>query len=251
MGRTRFRRPGVLSARVAKSRVWACVLVCPLACGCFGGAAASVTHAAVPPRHVVADQFRLLPVPRRATTVCAEQARRTAFSVLCPTLLPRASTGTRPGDRPARLRASSYPRVSRYAYGVVFTYNAPWEQPNKQRLNSPRRFLHFEVLGLITKRIPPEAFIRLVVDPRIRASRGDFFLRRLRTMTLGGHRGVLYAGLPYNRGGNELGGHLTFIWHDQNVTRVASLHAWTPRRQTLAVLRALIESLKPEPVSSP
>ncbi len=70
-------------------------------------------------------------------------------------------------------------------------------------------------------------------------------------MTLGGHRGVLYAGLPYTQGGNELGGHLTFIWHDETVTRVASLHAWTPRRQTLAVLRALIESLKPEPVSSP
>lgn len=236
---------------MTKGRAWACVLVCPVSCGCFGGSPASVTHVIAPPRHVIADRFRLYPAPRQATTVCSEQARRTAFTVLCPTLLPRASEGTRRSDQPARLHASGYRRVSRYAYGVLFTYGAPWEQPSKQLLNSPRRFLHFEVLGLITKRVPRDSFIRVVVDPSIRASGGDLFLRRLRTTTVGGHRGVLYAGLPYNKGGNELGGHLTFIWDEQNVTRVVSLHAWTPRRQTLAVLRALIESLKPVPTGSP
>jgi hypothetical protein len=222
------------------------VLACLASSGCLGGSQASVSADAARPHHrAVVDGFRLYPVPKQVVAVCAAQARRVAIRVLCPTLLPRASQGTRPSDRPATVHASSYQSGSRYGYHVLLIYSAPWEQTGKQRLNSPRRFLHFEVLGLIPSRLPKHSFTRFVVDPRARAPDGRRFLQPLRPLTIGARRGVLYAGLPYNEGGDELGGHLTFIWRNGRVVRVASLHAWEPRRQTLDVLRALIEALRP------
>jgi hypothetical protein len=227
------------------SRVGFWVLVCLASSGCLGGSQASVTADTARPHHpAVVDGFRLYPAPAPVVSVCAAQARRVAIRVLCPTLLPRASQGTRPSDPPATVHATSFPAGSRYGYHVVLIYSAPWEQAGKQRLNSPRRFLHFEVLGLIPGRLPKHSFTRVVVDPRARAPGGRRFLQPLRPLTVGARRGMLYAGLPYNQGGNELGGHLTFIWHDGRIVRVASLHAWEPRRQTLDVLRALIESLR-------
>jgi hypothetical protein len=227
------------------SRVVLWVLVCLASSGCLGRSQASVATDTARPHHpVVVDGFRLYPVPAPVVAVCAAQARRVAIRVLCPTLLPRASQGTRPGDPPAPVHATSFQPGSSYAYHLVLIYSAPWEQPGKQRLNSPRRFLHFEVLGLIPSRLPKHSFTRFVVDPRARAPGGRRFLQPLRPLTVGARRGMLYAGLPYNEGGDELGGHLTFIWHDGRILRVASLHAWEPRRQTLDVLRALVESLR-------
>jgi len=43
--------------------------------------------------------------------------------------------------------------------------------------------------------------------------------------------------------GGEPGGHLSFIWHHGGFTYLASLHAWDPPRDTLALLTRLMAHL--------
>ena len=113
----------------------------------------------------------------------------------------------------------------------MIVYGAPHQ--NLSAGDSPRVFLHAEFFSAATMHSLLEAL-------------GVFSLsgsNRLQTLigmrTLGGHSGRLYRGLPYSRGGGELGGHVTFVWQAAG-SHAVSLHAWRPVRATLAVLSALV-----------
>jgi hypothetical protein len=127
-------------------------------------------------------------------------------------------------------------------YDLAVLYGAPDESPGHGSRNSPQSFLHFEILG---GRGVPEAV-------GVHGLSGTRPLQRLLvTRTIAGHRGHLYLGLPYDRGGGEYGSHYTFVWRRGPWHYAASLHSWTPYRDTLAVLAAIIAHLviQPDPGS--
>jgi hypothetical protein len=195
------------------------------------GAPATTTHGGVP----------LLPVRRPVERLCHSVARRASLSILCPSVLPRASVGTRPTDPPAPLRALGFGSRSERDFHLLFIYNAPSEN---LRRNDPARFLHFDVLGYRRGVVVRQDLTHVLLDTSARSPTGPRFLRRVRRLDIGGRRGVLYSGLPFDKGGNELGGHYTFIWPEGEMVIGASLHAWTPSKHALETLKALVSHLK-------
>jgi hypothetical protein len=119
-------------------------------------------------------------------------------------------------------------------YDLAVLYGAPDESPGRGSRNTPASFLHFELLG---GRVVPQAIGAY-------GRSGTRPLQRLiGTRKIAGHRGRLYFGLPYDRGGGEYGAHYTFVWRQGAWGYAASLHSWTPHRDTPAVLAAIIAHL--------
>jgi hypothetical protein len=128
-------------------------------------------------------------------------------------------------------------------YDLAILYGAPDGSPGHGSCNSPRSFLHLELLG--GRGVPQAVGVGGLSGTRP-------LQRLLGTRTIAGLRGQLYFGLPYNRGGGEYGSHYTFVWRQGAWRYAASLHSWRPHRQTLAVLAAIITHLaaRPEPAST-
>jgi hypothetical protein len=127
-------------------------------------------------------------------------------------------------------------------YDFAVLYGAPNESPARAAQNTPVRFLHFELLG---GRYVLEAL-------SVHGLSGTRPLQRLLgTRTIAGHRGHLYFGLPYDRGGGEYGSHYTFVWRRGPWRYAASLHSWTPHRNRLSVLAAIIAHLVTRPDPGP
>ena len=192
-------------------------------------------------------RFPLEPSPPKVVEACRDDQRTHPFVVLCPTRLPRGIAWYRPDKPPAKFHVYQYTQDGRsfqWYSRIVIMYGGPDERPGHGRLNTPNRFLHFEMISGYWRPSHRHAWIRQALE--IGTMAGDRPLQRLLGWRrLGGHGGRLFAGLPYGSGGGELGGHLTFVWRDGGVVHGASLHAWTPRRQTLAVLDAIIQTLAP------
>ena len=62
-------------------------------------------------------------------------------------------------------------------------------------------------------------------------------------ITWGGRHGILSLVPPFSQLDSIHSGHLVFCWHDKNVVRLVSLHAWAPLSETRATLRALVASI--------
>lgn len=217
-----------------------------LVSGCAGGSAtmASTSGAGSPAGsgpaasrpHTVSGVV-LLPATASERAACRRLARTKSIPVLCPTVLPRPDT-TYPAT-PIGVHTFPFCQALRRParcplYDFAVLYGAPDESPGGEPHNAPASFLHFEVLGG-----------RYVGDALgLQGRAGTVPLqRRLGRRTLAGHRGQLYFGLPYTRGGGEFGSHYTFVWQQGRWKYAASLHSWTPRTATLGVLTALVAGL--------
>jgi hypothetical protein len=208
------------------------VLVTLLAAGCSGAGARDAGSSSQAPHSrpaVISSPFPLLVTPPKLTRECLALRADHPFPINCPAGLPKPRS-SRIARAPYVL---SYVRLRDRFAAVLIVYGAPHQ--NLSARDTPRVFLHAEFFSAATMHSLLEGL-------------GAFGLsgsNRLQTLvgvrTLGGHRGRLYWGLPYSRGGGELGGHLTFVWGDGGYHAV-SLHAWRPVRETLAVLSALVDA---------
>ena len=189
-----------------------------------------------PPETAPADAgVALFPAPRRVRKACASEQRESAFRILCPTVLPRATVGSA-GRPPDALQVHRWPRTGAAWYGISLVYGAPYEatEDDSER-NSPDRFLHFEVLGGRWEGVDPAWSMRAWLGTG---------KRPLGRATLGGHSGWLYDHPPYGEAG-VFGSHMTFIWEDGPITYAASLHRWKPRAATRRTLASLVAGLEP------
>ncbi len=168
--------------------------------------------------------------------------------ILCPARLPRPSIGWPPNDRPPRIsaqllpgpnvvwRSHSDPRYrKRTIGGVNIGYGAPWEPDSgpdwRKHLwrNRPCCFLHFEVFRRRQERsqIPAGAI----------------------PATLGGHRGLLKDASSYGLSSADdylyFPNHTRFLWHENGVAYVATLHRFGTRQETRALLSRLMRQLRP------
>jgi hypothetical protein len=183
----------------------------------------------------VEARVALFPVPRRVDRACASEQHESTFSVLCPTSLPRATTGTG-GWPPAVLSVSRWSRTGASWYGISLAYSVPYEAtPGDSARNAPDRFLHLEVLGGRWQGDDPAWSMRAW----LRTGK-----RLIGRATLGGHEGRLYDHPPYGEAG-VFGSHMTFIWEDGPITYAASLHRWKPRSETRRLLDQIVARLEP------
>jgi hypothetical protein len=159
---------------------------------------------------------------------CRRAQLRLRFPVRCPTVLPRAKDGTKPRTY---ARWARFPKATRAAWAYVgASYSTPYD-PQHWEWNNPDLFLHFVVFE---GRLPPNVL----------ELKGTRYPQKLvGTRTMGGHRGRLYEQVSYALCRCGLGGHYTFIWHENGTTYAASLHRWLPK-PTPRVLDALILNLK-------
>ena len=172
---------------------------------------------------------RLLPTPARVVAQCRRAQARASVRVLCPRRLPRPFVRWPGGELP-RLGAYLLPG------GVGIGYGGPWEPDSGPdwRLhlwrNRPCCFLHLEVF----RRRPGASSIPAGARPA----------------TLGGHRGLLKDATSWglaSRGGDYLywPNHTRFLWRENGVDYLASLHRFGTKVETRALLGRLIRALRP------
>jgi hypothetical protein len=207
------------------------VLVTLLATGCRGAGTSDTGSSARPPESRAAvpsaSPFPLLIPPPKFTRECRALRASRPFLVACPTGLPKPDS-SRIAQAPYVL---SYVRLRGRFAAVMIVYGAPHQ--NLSAGDTPRAFLHAEFFSAATMH-------SLLDGLGVFGLSGSNPLQTLvGKRTLGGHGGRLYRGLPYSRGGGELGGHLTFVWQAGG-SHAVSLHAWRPVRATLPVLSALV-----------
>ena len=171
---------------------------------------------------VVAAGVRLRPLTPPELAACRRLAAAKPVVVLCPSLLPRP----RASDPSTPIGVYTFPVCHALVkergcplYDLAVLYGAPNESPGHGAENTPARFLHFELLGG-----------RYILDATTvhGFSGGRPLQRPVGARTIAGHRGRLYFGLPYDRGGGEYGSHYTFVWRLGAWRYAASLHSWRP-----------------------
>jgi hypothetical protein len=195
---------------------------------------------------------RLCPTPTRVLNQCRLAQARSRFPILCPVRLPRPFLGWPRGDPPTlaaeRLpapgvtwRSRSDPRYRQRTFsGVSIGYGAPWEPDSGPdwRIhlwrNRPCCFLHFEVFWRQEgpRHVPVGA----------------------RPAALGGRRGLLKDATSWGTVSPDndhlyWANHTRFLWRENGVPYVATLHRFGTKRETRALLGRLIRELRP--VSAP
>src|SRR5919201_5531230 len=172
---------------------------------------------------------RLVPVSAGVVASCRLIQARVHRSLLCPTVLPRATVGF-PGLPPAALTVRPTGAAFRRGVaGVDISYSAPWEgpgwRPHRWR-NRPCSFLHFDVF----RRAPGRKAIP----------------KGARPATLGGRHGLLAAARESAGYEGELyfANHVRFLWRERGVDWVATLHTFG-ERDTERLLGRLIAALRP------
>lgn len=191
---------------------------------------------------------RLFPTPRRVLNQCRLAQARSRFPILCPVRLPRPFLGWPNADPPMpaaqRLpapgvawRSRSDERYRNRTFsGVSIGYGAPWEPDSGPdwRLhlwrNRPCCFLHFEV------------FWRQEGPRHVPAG--------ARSATIGGRRGLLKDATSYglvapNNDHLYWSNHTRFLWRENGVPYVATLHRFGKPEETRALLDRLIRELRP------
>jgi len=199
-----------------------------------------------PPTSALAPA-RLLPTPVRVLNQCRLAQARAPFPILCPSRLPRPFIGWPRGEPPevvattlpasnASWQSRADPRYRKRGFsGVSIGYGAPWEPDSGPdwRLhlwrNRPCCFLHFEVFRREEGRrqIPAGA----------------------RPATLGGQRGLLKDATSYGLASREndylyWANHTRFLWRENGVPYVATLHRFGTKVETRALLGQLIRELR-------
>lgn len=189
---------------------------------------------------------RLSPTPARVVVQCKLAQARASFPILCPARLPRPFIGW-PRDEPPRVvaeillapGASSRSRAERRraaAGGVSVGYGAPWEPdsgPDWQLhlwRNRPCCFLHFEVFRRHEgpQHVPAGAV----------------------AAELGGRKGLVKDATTYgvmSRTGDYLywANHTRFLWRENGIPYVATLHRFGTKDDTRALLGRLVRELRP------
>lgn len=162
---------------------------------------------------------RLHPIAANVIRACRTEQRTQSFPVLCPSRLPRPHVPCPPLSDPGHIKVSTFEDPVAGFYGMEFAYCAPSERTLAQ--NRPTQFLHF-----------------FIGDASFPYSNQGW--HHLASRELGGRQGELYfqPNSSYHRD------HLVFVWRENGVEYEASLHSWDDRRQAVALLDALIASLK-------
>lgn len=189
----------------------------------------------------IAEGIRLWPLTRGERGACARLAASKSLTVICPAVLPRPL----PAAPPTPIGVYTFP-VCRASgkpsgcplYDFAVLYGAPDERPGHAAYNTPPAFLHFELLG--GRDIADAVGVHTLSGTRR-------LQHPLGRRTIAGHRGRLYFGLPYDEGGGELGSHYTFVWRQGGWGYAASLHSWTPHKDALALLAAIVAHLQTQP----
>jgi hypothetical protein len=172
-------------------------------------------------------------MPARALESC--RASRLVGQA-CPALIPTKLWRTRPqwsserGDSP-------FPGTFELSAG------AEHFDPAQDR---PPRFVHLLILGgdqAAKPRFawPPPREAVAVRDGLRRLHREHALALGYRTW--GGHEGELILAPPFGAGGIA-GNHAIFRWRDDGAYYAVTLHSWEPFTETVAVLRALVESVE-------
>jgi hypothetical protein len=176
---------------------------------------------------------RLLATPIRVLNQCQLAQARASFQILCPARLPAPFIGWPRGAPPpvtAERLGKREPIVLSIGYG------APWEPDSGPdwRLhlwrNRPCCFLHFEVF----RRQEGPQHVPAGAHPA----------------TLGGRRGLLKDATSWglaSREGDYLywSNHARFLWRENGVPYVATLHRFGTTQETRALLGRLIDELQP------
>lgn len=158
-----------------------------------------------------AKVVRWAPSPATVIRACRAAQARARFPVLCPTVLPRAILGGRPGDPPPPIRAEPVPGGRQAQVGVDIGYSAPTEagDPNwKAHMwrNLPCCFLHLDVLRV--REIPRQARQRVIAGVRGRI-----------VVAAGGYESGAVSGLM------AFGNHVLFYFRRGGLSYLVSLHA--------------------------
>jgi len=202
----------------------------PLVVAVLGVVAASSASTPVDPAPPVAfAPVGLAPVSAPVVASCRSIQARAHRSLLCPSVLPRATVGF-PGLPPPGLtvQPTTDSFGGRAVAGVDIGYGAPWEGSGSRThrwRNRPCCFLHFDVFrrARSKKAIPKGA----------------------RPARLGGRRGLL---APAHEGGYEgelyFANHVRFLWREHGVDWVATLHTFG-EEDTERLLGRLIAGLRP------
>lgn len=191
---------------------------------------------------------RLAPTPLRILNQCRLAQARSSFPLLCPVRLPRPFVAWPRGDPPTpaaeRLpapgvswRSRSDPRYRKRTFsGVSIGYGAPWEPDSGPdwRIhlwrNRPCCFLHFEVFW--------------------RKDGPRYVPAGARSATLEGRRGLLKDATSYGVASREndylyWANHTRFLWRENGVPYVATLHRFGTKQETRALLGQLLRQLRP------
>lgn len=131
--------------------------------------------------------------------------------------------GTPAGTKPPKL-VSDVLTDSGQLWAIQLVYSAPSE--TDMAANKPSRFFHFLLLA--------GPWVRSRVRDELQGA------KMLGTRRLGGQVGTLL----YQPNVSTNQHHLVFIFR-RGTWYAASLHAWTPRSQAIAVLGALVRHLEP------
>jgi hypothetical protein len=190
---------------------------------------------------------QLSPTPTRVIAECRRAQARSRFPILCPFRLPRPFVAWR-GDLP-RLGAAMLPAPGtvwssrsdpryrhRRAGGVTIGYGGPWEPDSGPDWhvhlwrNRPCCFLHFEIFWRRPGRrqIPAGA----------------------RPATLGGRPGLLKDASSWGLASANgdfmyFPNHTRFLWRENGVDYVATLHRFGTGAETRTLLCRLIRELRP------
>ena len=171
---------------------------------------------------------RLVRVSARVVASCRSIQARAHVSLLCPTLLPRATVGYPGLPPPAPSVQVTGDSFGRAVAGVDFGYSGPWEGPGWRAhrwRNRPCCFFHFDVF----RRAPGKRGIP----------------KRARRERLGGKRGLLVAAREDVYYGSELywANHVRFFWRERGVNWVATLHTFG-ETATERLLSRLVANLR-------
>jgi hypothetical protein len=178
-----------------------------------------------------ASVVALAPMPPSALRKCraAEILR-----LSCPTQVPAA---------PYEPRSEIYDaRVFATGAGTPQTFNFQWggETPGRPERNRPPRMVHIVLVGgdfenefpLRQRTTPEDGLVRM--KRRVGLDLGP--------ARWGGRDGRLILAPPFPLGGID-GNHLLFRWRVGGTGYQLGLHSWEPFTETVATLRAVIESL--------
>jgi hypothetical protein len=195
-----------------------------------------------PPRALRAPE--LVRTPPSVLAQCRRAQARSRVTLLCPRRLTKPFIGKRlrlsasmlpaPG---ATWTSRSDPRYrNRRAGGLTIGYGGPWEPDSAPDWrghlwrNRPCCFLHFEI------------FWRRAGPRQVPAG--------ARPAVLGGHRGLLKDASSYGLASATgdymyFPNHTRFLWRENGVDYVASLHRFGSLQETRALLNRLIRELRP------
>lgn len=169
------------------------------------------------PASAPAAPVRLVPVPAAVIEACQRaQRQRPRFPVLCPTLLPRASRSSFAGLTPSPLGAAAYRGTLEIGYDAEGDSSG-----HPLAFNRPDRFLHL-VLGPADQGIPAGA----------------------RPARLGGRTGLLLPATPGTYAGPYFANHVRFLFQENGVRYVATLHTFG-EQPTEQLLARILHSLRP------